>query len=343
MISILVRFTALITATLVVLAGMSFSLAYLFPGDVLVNLSGVTPESDQIRQIMANQYHLDQPYLIQFYYYLLMLAQGDWGYSFSSGQLLVEDISVALPATLELSTYATLLALTIGIPTGCYMGFRAYSNTDVSINSLSLISYSFPVYWLAMLFILIFSLQLGVAPLSGRIDLLFDIPSITGFILVDIMLAENIDTQLAFNDALRHMVLPTLSIAILTTAAIIRLTRRSVIDVMQKPFIAAAYSRGMSHWGVFWHHVARNALLPILPLFAIQLTTLITNAMIVETLFSWPGIGNWLIQSIYQRDYPALRVGMFALSAVVVILTLLIDLISRLIDPRRDNSHRGRI
>ncbi|MDB2331493.1 ABC transporter permease, partial [Alteromonas sp.] len=143
--------------------------------------------------------------------------------------------------------------------------------------------------------------------------------------------------SLAFKDALSHLALPTLAIGSITTASMVRLTRRSVIDVKHKDYIAAA------RWQIFTRHVVRNALLSILPLVAIQITTLITNAMIVETLFSWPGIGNWLIQAIYQRDYPALRVGMLAVSTLVITLTILIDLFNRLIDPSREKYERATI
>lgn len=343
MIRILTRYITLFVLTLLVLAALSFSLAYLFPGDVLVNLTGITPANDIQRDALMRQFKLDQSFLSQFYYYVSQLLHGNWGYSFASGLPLREEIGIALPATIELSTYAMLMAMVVGVPVGYYTGLRSYTKADYAINSLSIFSYSFPVFWLALVFILVFSLELGVAPLSGRVSLLFDIPERTGFILLDIMLSDNLNKSLAMQDAIHHLILPTLSIGIITTAAMIRLTRRSVIDVLTRPYIAAAKSRGLSRYQIFLRHVVRNALLPILPLMAIQITTLITNAMIVETLFSWPGIGNWLIQAIYQRDYPALRVGMLAVSSVVITLTILIDLFNRMIDPSREKFERASV
>ncbi|RDV25264.1 ABC transporter permease [Alteromonas aestuariivivens] len=322
---------------------MSFSLAYLFPGDVLVNLTGITPQNDIQRSALIQQYRLDQPYIVQFAFYLQQLVTGNWGYSFISGLPLRNEVAIALPATIELSAYAMLIAVIVGVPLGCYAGLRSYSTADYAINTGSILSYSFPVFWLALVFILVFSLELGVAPLSGRVSLLFDVPHRTGFVLLDILLADGINRKLAFTDALHHLLLPTLSIALISTAAMIRLTRRSVIDVLNRPYITAARSRGLSKWQIFFRHILRNALLPILPLMAMQITTLITNAMIVETLFSWPGIGNWLIQAIYQRDYPALRIGMLAVSSVVITLTITIDLINRLIDPSREKFERATV
>jgi cationic peptide transport system permease protein len=316
---------------------------YLFPGDVLTNLSGITPQNSIQREVLLAQYHLDQPYLFQFFFYLKQLFTGDWGYSFISSRPLLEEISHALPATLELSAYALVVALFIAIPLGCYSGVRAYSLGDVVINSVSVVNYSMPIFWVALIFILIFCLQLGWLPLSGRISLLFDIPNNTGFMLLDIMLAKGVNKQAALHDALIHLILPTLSVVLIATAAFTRIIRRSIIDVLSKQFIVAARSKGLSSAQIFFKHVLRNALLPILPLLAVQITTLITNAMIVETLFSWPGIGNWLIQAIYQRDYPALRIGMLVVASLVVILTITIDLFNRLIDPSRETFERASV
>ena len=333
----------LFVITMLVLTAISFSLAYLFPGDVLENLTGIIPQNDVQRDALIRQYRLDQSYLIQFYCYLTSLFNGDWGYSFASGLALRDEIGITLPATIELSTYAMLMALFVGIPLGYYSGLKSYSTTDHTINSFSITIYSFPVFWFALVLILLFSLQLDAAPMSGRLSLLFDVEPVTGFILIDIMLSNNIDRTLALKDAMSHLVLPTLAVGAITTASMTRITRRSVIDVMHRPYIAAARSRGLSEWQIFFRHVLRNALLPILPLMAIQITTLITNAMIVETLFSWPGIGNWLIQAIYQQDYPALRIGMLAVSTLVITLTILVDMFNRIIDPSREKYERATI
>ncbi|MBD3585278.1 ABC transporter permease [Salinimonas sp. HHU 13199] len=340
---ILGRFGILFSLTLLVLAIFSFALAYLFPGDVLTNLTGIIPQNDAHRELLIQKHRLDEAYFFQFVHYLSEMLQGNWGYSFVSGLSLKEEIGLALPATIELAFYAMFIAIVIGLPVGCYAGLKSYTAADYSINSVSMVGYSFPVFWLALLFILLFSLELNIAPLSGRISLLFDVPDKTGFILIDILLADNIDTSLALRDAFHHLLLPTLALSVISTASMIRMTRRSVIDVLNRPYITAARSRGLSRWQTFSRHILRNALLPVLPLLAIQITSLITNAMIVETLFSWPGIGSWLIQAIYQRDYPALRVGMLAVATVVIMLTITIDLFNRLIDPSRDKYERATV
>lgn len=336
MIQIFARYLTLLVMTVLVLSALSFFLAYLFPGDVLANLSGEIAKSPSQRDALVQRYAFDQGAVIQFLNYLKLLWQGDWGYSFASGAPLRSEISLALPATLELTLYAMAVATIFGIPLGCLAGIRAYTRTDYLINSSAVVGYSFPAFWLALLFILAFSLELGWYPLSGRISLLFNIPPTTGFVLLDIVLSDSPHKMLAFIDALNHLFLPTLSIGILTTAATIRLVRRSVIDVLQQTYVAAAQTRGLSGRQIFVRHVLRNALFPVLQILGLQITTLMTNAMIIETLFSWPGIGNWLIQAIYQQDYPALRMGMWAVAVVVIAVTIVIDFINRIIDPSRE-------
>ena len=268
------------------------------------------------------------------------LFSGNWGVSFNSGLPLYEDVGHYLPASIELSFYALLMSFFIGLPLGFLAALRHHRLTDYSLLTVSLLGYSIPVFWLALIMILVFSLQLGWLPLSGRISLIYEIPSISGFILIDILLSDFIDKKSALIDALRHLILPTISIAVVTTTMIFRITRRSVIKTLNSEFILAAYARGLTPRQVLMRHGVRNALMPILPLLAMQFPTLLTNAMIVESIFSWPGIGSWLIQAIYQQDYPAIRAGMLAVSVLVVIFTMSLDLIIRLTDPRRRRAER---
>ena len=343
MITLLIRYINLMAITISVLVVFSFSLAYLFPGDMLTNMSGIVPESEQQRAALEAVYKLDRSIFVQFWFYLENLIEGNWGYSFASQADLYQELSIAFPATIELTAYALLIAVLVGIPIGFIGGMRHHKPFDFSVVCFSVISYSFPVFWLALIFITIFSLQAGLLPLSGRIDLLFDIPHHTGFILLDIFYSDIPDKREAYIDAFKHLVLPTFSIAIVTTAIFARFTRRSIMDVMEKGYIDAAKSRGFTTTQIFLKHGMRNALLPILPMMALQISTLITNAMVIETIFSWPGIGSWLIQAIYQRDYPSIRIGMLVVSVFVVTLTITVEFLSRAIDPTRDKFERGAI
>jgi cationic peptide transport system permease protein len=333
----------LLILTLFILSLFSFALAYLFPGDPLTNLTGITGSQELDYQRLNDAFHMQGNVLLQYFHYLGALFEGDWGISFSSGLPLLNEIKRTLTASIELSTYAFIFSFSLGIPLGFLAGLRHYKKTDNILLSVSVIGYSIPVFWLALLVILLFSLKLGWFPLSGRISLLFDVPLETGFILIDILLSDLPNKQEAFYDALRHLILPTLSIAIVTTAIVLRITRRSVVETMNSEFIQAAYARGLTSRQVLQHHGIANALIPILPILTMQFTTLLTNAMIVEIIFSWPGIGNWLIQAIYQRDYPAIRAGMLAVSGLVVIFNMSIDILIRLIDPTRGRLERATI
>ena len=340
MYKVILRYVNLVILTLLVLSFLSFLLAYLFPGDPLANLTGISNGSPAQMEALGKRYHLDNNILVQYWYYLGELFSGNWGISFSSGLPLASEIARTLPASIELSTYALFISLLIGLPLGFLAGIRHHKTTDYALLSMSVLGYSIPVFWLAMLMILGFSLQLGWFPLSGRLSLLYEVPPVSGFIVMDILWSDLQDKSTILLDALRHLILPTLSIAAFTTTIILRITRRSVIETMNSDYVQAAQARGLTFRQILFRHGVKNSIMPILPLLAMQFTTLLTNAMIVEVIFSWPGIGNWLIQAIYQRDYPAIRVGMLAVSTLVVIFTMSIDLLIRLVDPKKSKVER---
>lgn len=333
MASIFLRYTNLLVITLLVVVVFSFGLAYLFPGNPYTNLTGLTDPSGMAQ-------FAEQSVWQTFVGYLSQIINGEWGVSLMTGQSLASEIAITLPATIELSLYALIFALLVGLPCGFWAGLRPHKTIDYAVLGGSAMMYSFPVFWLAMLFVLVFSLSFGWLPMSGRINLLLDVPHHTGFILIDIMLTPDIDRGQAMWDALKHLALPTLSVSIITMATIIRAVRRSTLEVMRQPFIIAAQSRGLSPAQIFLKHGLRNALLPILPILAMQVTAIITNVMIVESIFSWPGIGNWLLQAIYQQDYPAIRAGMLAVAGAVIVVTILIELLNRVIDPSREKFER---
>lgn len=336
MIKLFSRYINLMVITIFVLILLSFLLPFLFPGNLLTNISGIVPESEEQRLALEQAFKLDQNLFHQFVLYVQNLMSGNWGVSSASNLNLYDEITFAFPATLELVFYALLVATFIGIPVGFLSGLKHHNPMDFSVVSFSIVGYSFPVFWIALIFITLFCLQLEWLPISGRIDLLYEVKHQTGFVFIDIMLSDLSNAKDAYADAFRHLLLPTISIAIVTTALFIRFTRRSIMDVMEKGYIIAAKSRGFTQRQIFFKHGFKNALLPILPILALQMSTLITNAMVVETIFSWPGIGNWLIQAIYQQDYPAIRMGMLIVALFVLTLTFTIEFITRAIDPTKD-------
>jgi len=334
---------SLLLFTLFMLSLVSFVLAYLFPGDPLSNLSGINSLTPDIYTGLMDKYQVHQNIFWQYWHYLTLLLQGDWGLSFSSGQPVFQEVWAHLPASLELSIYALFVSLSIGIPLGFIAGLNHKKNIDYGLSALGLLGYSLPVFWLALLMISFFALKLGWFPISGRLSLLYNIPVESGFLLWDIFIASVDNKSAIYQDAFSHLILPTISLSIVTSTLIIRVTRRSVINVMSSDYIKAAYAKGLSHWQVIWRHGLRNILMPLMPQLAMQFTVLLTNAMVVEVIFSWPGIGNWLLQAIYQQDFPAIRAGMLMVSALVVIFTLSIDMLLRISDPQRDREVHGSI
>ncbi len=198
-----------------------------------------------------------------------------------------------------------------------------------------LIGYAVPVFWLALLMVMFFSLDLGWLPSSGQISLLYDVPSITGIAIVDVLMSQEPWREAALHDALRHLVLPSLVLAVVPTTEVIRHVRSSLIDVMKQNYIKAAASRGLSRRQIVWRHGLKNALPPVLPLLGLQLGSVLTSAMITEVVFEWHGIGRWLISSIALQDYAAIRGATLVVASFVILTSVSTELLTTLIYPAR--------
>ncbi|MBB1337954.1 ABC transporter permease subunit [Pseudoalteromonas sp. SR44-2] len=328
---------------ILMLSVFTFSLAYLFPGDPLSNLSGIPSGNFAQHSELEDKYLYNSNYFMQYIAFLGRIFQGDWGLSFASGNSVFSHIIDLLPATLELSVYALIVSVVIGVPTGILGSGYHKRWPDKLINSVTMVGYSMPVFWLALLLIMVFSLKLGWFPMSGRMGLLYEIPASTGFILIDIALAGFPYKGMAFVDALRHLTLPTIVLAMYPTTVLVRFTRESMLKVMDQNFIKTARAKGLNRRQLIMHHALRNALLPVIKQIGLQFSTLITLAMITEVIFSWPGIGRWLIDSIYQRDFPAIQGGLMAVSLFVILATIITELTYTLFDPLSRNQAHGKV
>ena len=328
---------------ILMLSVFTFSLAYLFPGDPLSNLSGIPSSNFAQHSELEDKYLYNSNYFMQYIAFLGRIFQGDWGFSFASGNSVFSHIVDLLPATLELSIYALIVSVVVGVPTGILGSGYHKRWPDKLINSTTMVGYSMPVFWLALLLIMVFSLKLGWFPMSGRMGLLYEIPASTGFILIDIALAGFPYKGMAFVDALRHLTLPTIVLAMYPTTVLIRFTRESMLKVMDQNFIKTARAKGLNRRQLIMHHALRNALLPVIKQIGLQFSTLITLAMITEVIFSWPGIGRWLIDSIYQRDFPAIQGGLMAVSLFVILASITAELTYTLFDPLSRNQAHGKV
>lgn len=342
MIDYLLRRLALLAFMLFTLTLFTFSLSYLFPGEVLTNLSGISTTNPAELADLKSRYHLDDNYLNQYLAFLFRIIDGDWGLSFASGSSVYEHILTLAPATLELSLYALFISVIVGLPCGIIAALFHRRWADKLIRSITLVGYSVPIFWLALLLIMVFCLTLGWLPMSGRISLLYEIPANTEFILLDIALAGFPYQGAAFVDALQHLTLPTLVLATYPTTVLIRFTRDSMLTVLDKQYIKTAQAKGLSKSQLITRHALRNALLPVIQQIGLQFSALITLAMITESIFSWPGVGRWVIDSIYQRDFPAIQGGLLAISLFVIFATILADLLHTLLDPISRNQSHGK-
>lgn len=312
---------------------LAFSLGYLFPGDVAQNLSGLRQIDESQRQQLINYYQLDQNILQQYLAFLSRIAHGDWGLSFASQQPLLQEIKLLLPATLELACYALLLSFVVGIPLGIVAAFKPDSIVGKSISGLAMVGYSLPIFWWGLLLIMFFSLSLGWLPSAGRIGVLYEIPHSSGFMLVDIMQADISYRSEALYSALLHLLLPTIVLATFPTTVMIRFVREAMLNVWEQNYIKTARAKGLNRGQVLYRHGLRNALLPVIRQIGLQFSTLITLAMLTEVIFSWPGIGRWLIDSIYQRNYPAIQAGLLVISTMVITINMLTEILHAFFNP----------
>lgn len=327
------RRVSLFLFTMLMLTMLSFSLSFLFPGDSVINLSGqikaTTSELIQLNQT----YHSDANILEQYFVYLKQILNGNFGLSMTSQTPISNEILKLLPATMELSLFALLIAMVVGIPLGFIAAIKHNKPTDNIILSISMFGYSIPVFWLGLLAILFFAIGLGWLPSAGRISLLFEIEFVTGFQFFDILLSDSPYKWQAFNNASAHIILPACVIALAPATIFVRLSRTAMIDVLSTSYIRTAKAKGLSFSQIIFRHAIRNALIKIIRHIGLQFANLVTIAMVTEVIFSWPGIGRWLIESIYQRDYTAIQSGLLVLSCFIFIVHILTDFIYAALNP----------
>ncbi len=310
-----------------------FSLNYMFPGEVLTNMTGYPSNAIDNYPALVTQYRMDSSVVDQYFAYLGRLLDGNWGVSMNTGDSIYELVFTLLPATIELALYALLYSFIVAIPFGLLASSESHPWLDKGILSLSLIGFSMPIFWLALIMTMIFSINLGWLPTSGRLSLVYQVPASSGFILWDIIQSDLAYKWEAFSDALKHLILPTFVLAAYPTTVLIRTTRQSMKTVMAKSYIKAARAKGLTTWQVLRRHGLRNGLLPVIQTLGIHFGTLITLAMVTEVIFAWPGIGSMLVDAIHQRDYTAIQGGLLVISALVFFATIIFDLIYMIFDP----------
>jgi dipeptide transport system permease protein len=316
---------------------LTFSLIRMIPGDPVEVMMGERSLDPELHAAALARLGLDQPLYVQYAHYLGQLVHGDLGQSLKTQASVWDEFKSLFPATLELMLCALLLALVFGLIAGVLAAVKRGTWWDHTVMTAALTGYSMPIFWWGLLLILVFSVGLGWTPVSGRLDLVFDVPPQTGFMLIDAWLAERADPEInqgAFGDAVRHLILPAIVLGTIPLAVIARMTRSSMLEVLREDYVRTARAKGLSPMRVIFVHTLRNALIPVLTVVGLQVGTLMGGAVLTETIFSWPGIGKWLIDAIGRRDYPVVQNGILLVACLVVMTNFVVDLLYSVANPR---------
>ncbi|MDZ5472317.1 ABC transporter permease [Bacillus sp. 31A1R] len=309
----------ILTGTLIIFVSifLNFSIIHLAPGDPISMLSGQEAPSPEMIEALQKKYGLDQPIMVQFYSYIKTLLSGDLGESILSNEPVTKIIIDRLAATLFLCLTSAILSVIIGSLLGIYCARRMGSKIDVTLNGISYIFDSMPTFWLGMMLILLFSSWLPIFPTAGMTNL-----------------REGYTGVAYLFDVLYHSILPMTALTLISVPYYFRISRSSVIQVMSEDFITTFKAAGMKENQIFRKYVFKNAILPTVTVFGITLAFIVTGAAIIEIIFSWPGMGQLMLNAIMRRDYPLLMGIYLVLSISVVITMIIVDVVYAFIDPR---------
>jgi dipeptide transport system permease protein len=308
----------------------------MIPGDPVLLLLGERGASPEVVEQLRAAYGLDKPLLTQYFLFVSNAVQGDFGTSITSGLPVMEEFGDRFAATLELGIVALIFAILLGLPLGVLAAVKRNSMFDYTFMTASLVGYSMPIFWWGLILILIFSVQLGLTPVSGRVAVMYDVVSWSGFYLIDVWrgaapFAEKLG---AFKSSLAHLILPAIALGTIPLAVVARMTRSSMLEVLSEDYMRTARAKGLSRARVIFVHGLRNALVPVITVIGLMAGTIVTGAVLTETIFSWPGIGRWLVESVLQRDYPVIQSGILLIAVIVIGVNFLVDLAYAWANPR---------
>lgn len=316
-----------------VLLGVSiiaFSLVHLAPGDPARAMAG-EHASAQVIQKIREKYGLDKPVYVQYGIWLKQVAHGDFGRSIISHEYVTKEIWDRFPNTFELTILALAFGIIIGLPAGIISASRQYSVLDYASMGIAIFGVSMPVFWLGIMLMMIFGVFLGWLPIIGRIDVLCSLHKVTGFMVLDSIITGNFA---ALASVLRHLILPAVALGTIPMAQIARVTRSSMLEVLRQDFIRTERAKGLSERVVIYKHAVRNAMIPVVTVIGLNFGLLLAGAILTETVFSWPGVGRYVVQGVYDRDYPVVQGCIVFFALIFVIVNLITDIVYTYIDPR---------
>ena len=331
MFSFVFRRLALVVPTFIGITLLVFTLIRLIPGDPVEALSGERGMTEERYHRLVHEFGLDRPLPVQYVEYVWRALHGDLGVSTITHEPVFSEFSARFPATVELSIVAMGFALLLGLPAGIVAAVKRNSFWDYTVMGASLTGYSMPIFWWGLLLILTFSVGLGWTPVSGRLAIQYDIPTVTGFMLVDSLLSGD---RGAFRSAVSHLILPAVALGTIPLAVIARMTRSSMLEVLREDYVRTARAKGAGRFRVVAIHALRNALIPVVTTIGLQVGTLLAGAILTETIFAWPGIGKWLVEAIHRRDYAAVQGGILCTATIIIGVNLIVDVLYGVINPR---------
>ena len=316
--------------TLIGVSLVAFALIRLVPGDPVLLLLGERGGSPEVYQEMQKNLGLDRPVVEQYFSFMFKALTGDLGTSIASKEPVVKEFFSRFPATIELGVMGMLIAIVFGIPLGLIAAVKRNTFLDYGLMGTALVGYSMPIFWWGLVMIMIFSVGLGWTPVAGRISIVHDIDPVTGFMLIDSWLSGGFS---AFKSAFHHLILPSIVLGTIPLAATARMTRSSLLEVLKEDYIRTAKAKGVSQYVLIVGHALRNALIPIITVIGLMLGSVLTGAILTETIFSWPGIGRWIVESVEARDYPVIQGGVLLISITIMIVNLLVDVTYTYVNP----------
>lgn len=326
------RFVLVLATTLLGLVAVTFFIGRVGPIDPVIAIVG-DRAPPHVYERARQELGLDRPLIEQFLIYVKKAATGDFGNSVLTTNPVMTDIANAFPATFELATLGTLIGTIIGIPLGVLAAVRRGSLIDQIVRFLGLAGYSIPIFWLGLMGLLLFYAKLGWVAGPGRIDVTYSYlyTPVTGIVLVDTLMQGQWD---AFWDAVSHIILPACLLGYFSLAYISRMTRSFMLNELAQEYVIAARVKGLSEMRVIWRHALRNAAVPLVTVIALSYANLLEGSVLTETVFAWPGLGQYITNSLQNADMNAVLGGTLVIGAIFVLLNLVSDLLYRLLDPR---------
>ena len=337
MLAFFLRRLALVVPTFLGITLLAFGLIHLIPGDPVQVMAGERRLDPAFYAETLHRLGLDLPLWQQYGRYLWRALHLDLGESFVTHEAVWSEFTKLFPATMELALFALLIASVIGLLVGVLAAIKRGTALDHGAMGLALTGFSMPIFWWGLLLIMFFSVAMRdiapafALPVSGRMALEFDILPRSGFMLIDAWLSGEPG---AFRSALSHLVLPAIVLGTIPLAVIARMTRSAMLEVLREDYVRTARAKGLSPARVVFVHALRNALVPVVTVIGLQVGSLLGGAVLTETIFSWPGVGKWLIDAIGRRDYPVVQGGILITATLVIVVNLIVDVLYGWVNPR---------